>query len=407
MVKAPNPGKFSCEICWLKFDSEDNIPLILRNCGHSACKRCIKEVVTRSRSMKKNTINCPKCKCSNEFNLTDNDVQIAFPKNYSLLHMIEKNPYEEACKHAKEDENYVCLDGECKDKTKCCVGCYKNQHLSCNAEYAIHISNFQQKVHFESTNLKNIMDFDGLRENVKTLLSQIESKMMDFIDKAQLDLSKEFIPISIFNYDVFFQNQNKLKIIYDEKLKCEPINLSLITDFVNKLNSSLTTELEIKFNQILERFLTWKEFLVLNSMNSNIFPKIEKVNNFSNVFPDRSLPNYLEDYFGRVNILHCKLENKKITLESNSVPEKIASLAVKSMKQNLQVCETAEALEKEFIKHSDVFPIVKGHKWKFRCFFNKCPPISEFSLSVLKMELSDNFWFFIFLERDFVVGSSN
>ena len=273
MGKGPMSSKFSCEICWLKFNSTDNTPLILRNCGHSICKKCIKELLVRSKLMKPPSLNCPKCKTTTELNPNTIDHLPSFPKNYSLLLLMEPcNQSSQTCTHTNQESIFVCLDPECANKSKACFGCHKNQHFTCQSDYAIPVEKFSKIVRFEDLHLSKLNNFRNLKKQVKDMFFEVQNTVFEFIDKTYVDLSTEFPPIDNFNYDSFFMHHSNLNIVHEgEYMNCQPINYNLINQFVEQTSLILTSKLSLEIEMNLSKLLKWADYKQLNKWNPKVF----------------------------------------------------------------------------------------------------------------------------------------
>lgn len=130
MLKS-NFEKIICPNCKEIYNYTDNCPLILPNCGHTLCSKCItgislkdpkfcRDCIQKNPKSKKLGVVNPKELTKNQ-KLLDEILQICF--STGLNH----------CKvHPKYKTNKICGEKKCENRGFCCDKCLKDQHKKCH-----------------------------------------------------------------------------------------------------------------------------------------------------------------------------------------------------------------------------------------------------------------------------------
>ena len=140
--------KCQCTICMITFNEKDHTPLLMKECGHTFCKKCISNSLSQNNLSLK--IQCFLCRTENH--IIRNDAEISqFPINYTVLSFVQANvsliqdskiPEEPLqCPKHQLPLDYICLNQKnCKKNTPICCKCMHESHKECNAKYlASHI----------------------------------------------------------------------------------------------------------------------------------------------------------------------------------------------------------------------------------------------------------------------------
>ena len=103
----------SCLICFEKFDDSKHLPLIVKQCGHSACQACLSYLFDNALKKPKKDLNCPFCNTP-EFIPNDlKDMRKMFPVNFLFLQSLTSDEQKPKCDHPRLVQKFICLDYLC------------------------------------------------------------------------------------------------------------------------------------------------------------------------------------------------------------------------------------------------------------------------------------------------------
>ena len=87
-----------CQICFESFDTNNFVPKMLVNCGHSFCKICLERLIN-----KRTFVNCPICR---ELTTLKYKTKNSLPTNYNLIEIIDKKHVLDQSKSVLEKYKY-------------------------------------------------------------------------------------------------------------------------------------------------------------------------------------------------------------------------------------------------------------------------------------------------------------
>ena len=202
-MSSTNRFAIACHNCQEKFDEEANPPRILTKCGQSICTKCLKDILATESSKNSFSFDCPLCKQSYSFLLSDVKSLSSFPKNFFLCDMSStlKND-EHRLKQvviSPDDELYLCkvhgkpvtfLDKETREYA--CNDCLNG---SAEIDNLIKLSDLKSQAYLRLNNF--LSTFEKMEEGIinfdnKGLLHYLNSQKNNAIEllKVQYEAAR-------------------------------------------------------------------------------------------------------------------------------------------------------------------------------------------------------------------------
>ena len=179
-----------CPICYSNYNTAENMPRILGQCGHTFCTRCLAII------LKKGETRCPLDKKPSLFPNAKHTVEM-FPINFTVKELIEHNADYEMCNEHDNKIDLVCMTDGCK----LCIHC---AYLSGHRDHDIKLIN----------DIKPIID--KKKQALEDCLEKVESHYKDYM--TIVDAKRQSARATI---DGWFEDQitvlglRKHEILYD------------------------------------------------------------------------------------------------------------------------------------------------------------------------------------------------
>lgn len=336
MVKGIHAQKLNCELCWERFDLKSRQPLMLKNCGHTACQKCVKNVIQGCISDHKRRLQCPKCRAFHDFQPSDLEDFQNFPKNFTLINILELSKESKNCEHSAGQTLYVCLDSECADREPFCIKCHVKNHVSCYADHSMLLSEFSSKVHFDNSNCSQSYDFNKIRADFKNLIIRVEKAFAAAVDNAEYDLTSNLPTDKQLTYEMFLRNKDKLILDWqEENVVCRPHDVQGANDFLSLFTNDAIVTVFQSLELMIDKLPTWDEFKEITGKNSQIFKDIQFVNkkftvDLSNCFR-KEIPDRIQEYIK--NIRKAAICCEEIKCESNCLSNSKIRQCVSQLKE--------------------------------------------------------------------------
>ena len=423
-METMNTEKWNCEICACRFDTEMVIPLLFKHCGHTACVSCIKEIISRARDESKTYINCTKCRSTHTFTDRETDNFMSFPKNYSLLHLMERNEEESLCEHKNITKNIICLDNKCRNKTKCCFICYKMVHLNCSNELVVQSDKFFDFIDVEKLKTDELFKSKEIKEMINSKLEEMKKRLNSFVDLCEKSLRTESTQLENLNAENYFEKSNAIKSTFNNdtgKITLSHKNKDFIDVFTQKLNSLLTVDIWSEYHDTERAILAsnYTYFLKIKTPMTNeddlLFARITGsdsiiLENFLLKSLDVNVYQTHEEYFKKLT--DCfKPENFSFkdlkVIQCSSMKKEIETIAIDATKKALTGASTIVDVEKNIVKYfSELVYYNNLTNWQCRVFFREQTELGESEFSIfIKLKISANLYVVIYYPRDVVSQS--
>ena len=157
-----------CPVCLDNFNLVENLPRMLKQCGHTVCTKCIQNLLRNS------DFRCP----LDKKRLPGREKNIdAFPINFTVRQLVEETSPWETCKAHGNKMEFICET----DKLKICAHCalfdgHKDHKLK-------HMSEYQPKLDVKKSELEAILKgIDEYHKETKAFLDEIRSTLHKTID---------------------------------------------------------------------------------------------------------------------------------------------------------------------------------------------------------------------------------
>ena len=155
--------------------------------------------------------------------------------------------------HKDSIKNCVCFDTECLKDCLICIGCIKDEHVSCKNTLLVHKNDINKTISLQTSKNKN----EDLIQEVQKLLDKHRAnlnKQLDTRDKEFLDSLRDIKDFDEFQdskrmksikeyYSVAFEAENK-KILMTSKLdqdkETRQNNLSILEEYMNNITTKYT-----------------------------------------------------------------------------------------------------------------------------------------------------------------------
>jgi len=219
----------SCQICFNKYDSDTHCPRILPHCGHTLCTMCLLHLFDSPNRQ----LICPFDK--KKYAIPKCDL-IHFPKNFSLLQIIEDKLSEivDCCQEHKKKFDCVCLD--CRETI--CPGCAAANHIGHKVESK------QQVILQINSKVDRMDELIGLVDNHP---NKVFKKVESLLEARENNLKRSVEA-------KFAEYQNLLLNKKQEVLNAITHNFSLQRKNIHEKYTRLDEE-----STLMNVVLTWKE----------------------------------------------------------------------------------------------------------------------------------------------------
>ena len=275
-----------CNICYQQFDDQNRCPFIFKNCGHTFCKNCINNLITKFEKNNLCALDCPICKKTTDIFLRNKAFETQFIKNFSILDAIVKTKSISECTHP--NKSFICLSENCINSNYCCNKCILKWHKNCDTR------NFKnantKKSAFEKA--AKIYGLFELEENKIKLQKKVDlfwESLNNFVASFNQKFNKLMAEFSSAKYfeaknekDFFCQNEGS-NILFG------PIsnNTSQISSNAKKMIENL-----FEFNKIMnDEFLSPVEKLMGNLLEQTRNLENDNLFVFKNQNPQQSQTN--------------------------------------------------------------------------------------------------------------------
>ena len=264
-----------CQICFINFHEKTNVPLILNNCGHSACATCVNSFLKKSRESNSIIIKCPFCQKSHKID-EHSDALTIFPKNYLFLQENNQSEEKPKCEHVSKKGKFFCVDERCKTKEQFCLDCSRKYHGHCQEGFVIESSEFQDKVVFHRLiDPRHQLDPKNIKRKIEKELGKLKTLLFSFVDDFENQLQQELKFTQKLRDDLnqFLVNSDRLEKTTDEKL--DKVNVCLkngvaVSSSIQFLSSFLREGVWKQIDNIMLNFAIQKTKCVSQFNDENI-----------------------------------------------------------------------------------------------------------------------------------------
>ena len=387
--------KWNCEICTSRFDTEAILPLLFKHCGHTACSYCITAIITQAKEENKAYINCYKCRSTHTFTERENENFMSFPKNYTLLQLMERNEQKQECEHKNVAKNIICLDNQCLNKAKCCFICYKLRHFNCLSELVLQSDKFSEFIQVETLTTNDLFKSSEIKEVISRKVDQLHLRINSFVDFCEKSIKGESAQLENLTAENYFEKGEAVRSNFNAetgRIILSHKNKEFIDVFAKKLNNLLTGEIWETFRNIENALFAanYSYFLKIktpvNSEDNELFDKISAssvllLENF--LLPSLDFETYSshEDYFKKLGdcwkIDALPLKEVRV-VHSSSIKKEIEVIAVEVVKKALSASHNILEVENEIAaKFSSHVFYNNASNWKCRLSFREPADLKE------------------------------
>ena len=338
--------ELKCPLCKIEYNEGENLPLLLINCGHTICSKCINTLLSENQ----NSFICQEDGTKYE------GVSISsFPKNITLIKLIQKtNPIVSSPKltskstlmeslkkattrsqkktlnvcplHQNRNLEIICMDDRCKICTNCALfGNHKNHNI-------MNIEDFEKDIEMKSElliDLFDLIDQNFKKETFDTKLNTSNLKIDNLSNTINQKYSEISAKVSAFSNELINkvknEEKNLLENIYQKfAFLKEKITFykSLPNDLIKKVEEwrkGVQTKLDI-LNDITDIDEQCIQLIDTNDNNSynylleqgeTLMNELEKVNSVPIEDVEKEVSNV------NIQIKTNVLEQDLFTLENN------------------------------------------------------------------------------------------
>lgn len=206
------PDLFTCQRCNEEFNDGDRAPILLRECRHTFCKRCIEAVIAEAQNVKLSFGHCPACDKQFFFSPQPADFYKNFQRNAEIYAKLIPWLNQTVCRfHANQKKTYVCLSPACPVKERFCAECAKGHHPSCANKLTINEASFPSIVRF-SVGMMPAACFNkqALAAQIKAELQGLETYLMSLVDSVEERFLEDQAKLDkiMQEQDLFLQNKH-------------------------------------------------------------------------------------------------------------------------------------------------------------------------------------------------------
>jgi len=166
-MKVPSEA-LSCPICYLEYNSTQNLPMIIPGCGHTICSKCLTQILENP--------NSTKCPLDNQrFSIHQVGIE-SFPVNFIVKQLFDKTPSKTLCETHNEKLRLMCLTDKCAVCDACAFsGDHKGHQIK-------PVKKFEQEVSQKRKELEEIINqFAGCNEDLNILLEEKRGVLLEYI----------------------------------------------------------------------------------------------------------------------------------------------------------------------------------------------------------------------------------
>lgn len=274
----------TCELCYLPFNDHLKIPRILTNCGHTFCQQCLESLSENRKAESKSHAQCSKCKANFNFSYSDTSDMSLFPKNFSILEIIQQQAEESNCTHQDKCIAHICLDSNCKIKNGFCLSDSEKKHKNCKKELIIPIEKFKELVDIGKFTTK-ASNWDDMKKHVEIRLDLIKNQIFDFIDLSKKCVDSQMKMLDNLDYQKFVSSFNLWESHFDKKTKKITLNYKKqyeIKKFCSEIDTCLRNNLPSSIQKAVYSILpyaarTFLEFRAIDEQeNEKLLSQILK-----------------------------------------------------------------------------------------------------------------------------------
>lgn len=393
--------RWSCEICFNKFDPEVCIPLLFKHCGHTACINCIRGIVTQAKEENKAYINCYKCRSTHTFTDRETDNFMSFPRNYTLIQLMERHEDKQDCQHKAITRNIICLDNKCKNKTLCCFICYKQRHLSCLNELVVQADKFTEVIDVEPLNSDLLFKSLEIKAIIAQKVQEMKTRLDSFVDFCEASIQGESKQLENLTAQNYFEKAAALKSTYDSesgKIVLSHKNKEYIEVFAKKL-SNLLTENIWEAERNIENTLLMSNYAYFLKIRTPASPEdlslFDRVSSASSlVLENFLLTNFeVENYSSQEEVFRklrdcwkpeqLPLKDLRVMF-SSTIKKEIETIACEAVRQALLTNWSILEIENDIAaKFSAQVFYQNASNWKCMLSFRELPDLKENDCAII------------------------